>query len=147
MGEATFRDLLSRRGLKFTRVRRLLFDEVLKKRKHFDAGTWYRNLRRRGLPVSRDTVFRTIPLFLEAGILQKSVGEGRGEYFERVDSHHDHLICVGCRKVVEFASGEIESLQDRVAKKKGFELLFHDHKLFGHCRKCRQGAKSQITKF
>lgn len=133
-----FRNLLQKKKLKFTEERRLLLEEAMNERTHFDADAWYDRLRKKGLSISRDTVFRSIPLLLEAGILQKSVGKGRGEYFESAGArHHDHMICIVCGKVIEFSSEAIEKLQDEIAESNGFKLTFHDHRLFGYCNGCR----------
>lgn len=133
-----FQSLLERRGLKFTQERTILLSEVVQQRKHFDADEFYASLKEKGVRVSRDTVYRTLPLLLECGVLQKSVGDGRREYFERISSkgHHDHMVCIRCGHVIEFHSDEIEKYQTKICKELGFELIFHDHRLFGHCQKC-----------
>lgn len=134
----SFRTLLTRKGLKFTEERRQLLDEVLLLRAHFDADHLYAITKKKGLRVSRDTVYRTLPLLLECGIVQKSVGDGRRDYFERTGAkgHHDHMVCVSCGKIIEFKSDEIETIQDDLCRRQGFKLLFHDHRLFGHCAQC-----------
>lgn len=135
----SFRDLLARKGLKFTEERRQLLEEVLLLRSHFDADNLFAIAKKKGIRVSRDTVYRTLPLLLECGIVQKSVGDGRRDYFERTGAkgHHDHMVCVGCGRILEFKSDEIESLQEEICRREGFRLLFHDHRLFGHCAQCQ----------
>lgn len=137
-----FQGLLASKGLKFTSERKQLLEEILRLRKHFDADELYELIKKKGLRISRDTVYRTLPLLLECGVVQKSVGDGRREYFERtsVKGHHDHMVCIACGKILEFNSPEIEALQDVVCKRYGFKLLFHDHRLFGHCSTCHQPA-------
>lgn len=132
------KNLLTERQLKFTEERKQLLQEVLQLKSHFDADELYDIVCKKGLQISRDTVYRTLPLLLECGVVQKSVGDSRREYFERtsVKGHHDHMVCVSCGKVIEFNSPEIESLQDAVCDEHGFKLLFHDHRLFGHCNQC-----------
>lgn len=134
-----FKDLLAAKGLKYTAERRQLLEEILRLRKHFDADELYELIKKKGLRISRDTVYRTLPLLLECGVVQKSVGDGRREYFERtsVKGHHDHMVCISCGKIIEFNSPEIEALQDVVCKRYQFKLLFHDHRLFGHCGNCQ----------
>ncbi len=134
-----FKDLLAAKGLKYTAERRQLLEEILRLRKHFDADELYELIKKKGLRISRDTVYRTLPLLLECGVVQKSVGDGRREYFERtsVKGHHDHMVCISCGKIIEFNSPEIEALQDVVCKRYQFKLLFHDHRLFGHCGSCQ----------
>jgi len=134
-----FRQLLSRKGLKYTFERRAICDEVLKLKEHFNADSLYEKFKERGLRVSRDTVYRTLPLLLEGGVIQKSVGKEKGEFFERSDvrGHHDHLVCIVCGKIIEFHCDEIEKIQEKTARRHGFRLIFHDHRLFGYCRNCR----------
>lgn len=137
-----FRSLLETKDLKFTFERKRILEEILRIKSHFDADGLYATLKKKGLRVSRDTVYRTIPLLLECGVIQKSVGDGRREYFERtgVKGHHDHMVCISCGKIIEFKSDEIEVLQDRICEIYGFKLIFHDHRLFGHCKSCQPAA-------
>lgn len=135
-----FQALLERKGLKYTFERRSIFDEVSRLARHFDADSFYERLRKKGLRISRDTVYRTIPLLLESGVIQKSVGSGHRDFFERVGvkGHHDHMVCLRCGKFIEFKCAEIESLQDRICTDHRFRLIFHDHRLYGVCRACTQ---------
>ncbi len=134
-----FRQLLVAKGLKFTTERELLLSHVLETRKHFDADSLYENLKKKGVRIARDTVYRTLPLLLECGVLQKSVGDSRRDYFEvpGVKGHHDHMVCIECGKVIEFHSDELEKLQDRLCKDYDFSMVFHDHRLFGYCQRCK----------
>src|SRR3989338_7887997 len=134
-----FQDLLEKKGLKYTHERKLIFDEVTHLREHFDADSLHDRFLKKGLRVSRDTVYRTLPLLLESNVIQKSAGAGKREFFERIGrkGHHDHMICVGCGKIIEFQCEEIEKLQDKVAAEFGFKLTFHDHRLFGFCKDCQ----------
>lgn len=138
-----FRALLDRKGLKYTTERQLLLDQVLETRKHFDADSLYETLKKKGVRIARDTVYRTLPLLLECGVLQKSAGEGRRDYFEVTGSkgHHDHMVCIECKKILEFHSDELEELQEKLAKEHSFTLVFHDHRLFGYCKGCGKPAK------
>jgi Fur family transcriptional regulator, ferric uptake regulator len=134
-----FQSQLQKRNLKYTHVREVILNEVMGLKVHFDADGLFEILKGKGHRIARDTVYRTIPVLLECGVIQKSVGAGKGEYFERVDNrgHHDHMVCIRCGKVIEFRSDEIESYQSKVCADYGFELSFHDHKLFGYCAGCR----------
>lgn len=139
-----FSDLLKKKGLKLTRERRELVEQVLEMKKHFDSDTLYETIKKKGSRIARDTVYRTMPLFLECGVLQKSVGDGRKEYFERTDlrGHHDHMVCINCGTVIEFHSEALEELQERLADEYRFDLIFHDHRLFGRCSTCQGKAKN-----
>lgn len=139
-----FEALLHEKGLKFTFERQCIFKEVAHLKTHFDADSLYERFKSKGLRISRDTVYRTIPLLLESGVIQKSVGEGKREFYERLGEHghHDHMVCLKCEKFIEFQSEEIEKLQDKICDEHGFKLIFHDHRLYGLCRECAVRNKS-----
>jgi len=132
--------LLDAKGLKLTHERQQLLEEILKTKHHFDADGLYETLKDKGVRISRDTVYRTLPLLLECGVIQKSVGDGRREYFEKVGvkGHHDHMVCIRCSRIIEFKSDQIETIQEAVCLEHGFRLIFHDHRLFGYCRDCNK---------
>lgn len=134
-----FEVLLKKKGLKYTFERRSIYDEVLKLKEHFDAEGFYERFKKKGLRISRDTVYRTIPLLLESGIIQKSVGNGKQEFYERTSSkgHHDHMVCISCHKIIEFSCPEIEAAQEKICADHRFHLVFHDHRLFGKCQNCQ----------
>ena len=84
------------------------------------------------------TVYRTLRLFVEAGIAsERRFQEGVTRY-EPQQPHHDHLICVRCGRIVEFENDAIERLQDEIAAHHGFTLLSHRHELYGACEACRR---------
>ena len=141
-----FEHLLEERGLKYTYERKLIYEEVSHLKEHFDADSLYDRFKKRGLRISRDTVYRTIPLLLESGVIQKSVGEGKREFFERVGrgGHHDHMVCVRCGNIIEFQCEDIEKLQEKVCGDYGFKLIFHDHRLFGECKSCHSQIKRGV---
>ena len=143
--EDQFQSLLEEQDLKYTFERQKILEEVCHLKTHFDADSLYERFKAKGLRVSRDTVYRTIPLLLESGIIQKSVGQGKKEFYERTGAkgHHDHMVCVRCGKFIEFACEEIEDLQNKVCDEYRFKLIFHDHRLFGICSACRKSAKGE----
>jgi Fur family ferric uptake transcriptional regulator len=139
-----FLNLLNRKKLKFTYERRHIFEEIEKMADHFDADSLYDRLKKKGYRIARDTVYRTLPLLLECGIIQKSAGTGKRDYFERVSvkGHHDHMICIRTGKIIEFHSDEIEKLQEEIARQHGFRIIFHDHRIFGLSKEA-QAAEAQ----
>lgn len=142
--DKNFEILLQERGLKLTYERKHIFEEVNGLKHHFDADSLYERFKQKGLRISRDTVYRTLPLLLESGVIQKSVGEGKREFYEpTTKGHHDHMVCVRCGKIIEFQCEEIEEMQEKVCKDYKFKLIFHDHRLFGECKDCRGQAVSK----
>jgi Fur family ferric uptake transcriptional regulator len=141
--ERKFQELLEQRELKYTFERKTIYAEVLRLKNHFDADSLYDRFKKKGLRISRDTVYRTIPLLLESGVIQKSVGKGHRDFYEitTAKGHHDHMVCIRCGKFIEFHCEEIEALQKGMCEEHGFKLTFHDHRLFGVCRNCQSNGK------
>ena len=120
------------KGLRMTDQRRIIARVVSVAYDHPDAEELYRRSHALDPNISIATVYRTVKLFEDAGILERhDFRDGRSRY-EEISGHHDHLIDVSTGKVVEFMNEEIEALQRRIAKELGFELV--DHRLELYCR-------------
>jgi Fur family ferric uptake transcriptional regulator len=105
---------------------------------HPDAEELYRRASTFDPHISIATVYRTVKLFEDAGILERhDFRDGRSRYEEIPESHHDHLIDVHSGRVIEFHNDEIERLQRRVAEDLGFELVDHRLELYGVPKKSR----------
>jgi Fur family ferric uptake transcriptional regulator len=137
-----FARLLAARGLRLTRAREAIVDAALARDGHFAIEDLVADLRRRGIRGSKATVYRSLPLLTEAGILQPAVFTTESRRYEAAfgKEHHDHLVCRGCGAVVEFESHAMERLQDEVAARHGFVLESHHQQLFGRCPACRDRA-------
>jgi len=142
-GKNKFKDALQKRGLKYTLERQKIYEEISLLKKHFDADELYDRFKAKGLPISRDTVYRNLPILLEAGLLQKSAGGTKREYFENMEirGHHDHMICVRCGSITEFKNKAFEALQQKLCGKLRCKLIYHDHRLFVECGRCLTGRK------
>jgi len=139
-----FRKYLERRGLKLTAERKALFDEIFGRHEHLEADELLVRLRGKHTKISRATIYRTLELLVDSGIVGRlRIGEAGYRYERlRAGDHHDHLICDFCGRVIEFFEPRIESLQDEVAAHHGFVLLSHSHQMRGICRGCRPRAKA-----
>lgn len=139
-----FRGFLRDRSLRITEARETVVRIAIEKRGHFDVDELVAEAERRGLVASRATVYRLLPLLMEAGIVQPAVVSGDRRRYEAAfgQEHHDHLICQSCGKVVEFHFEAFEMLQREVAAKYDFELTGHFHELFGLCGACRKKSVS-----
>jgi len=126
---------LERMGLKQTQQRRLIVQHFLNLDTHVDAEELHRRVNAEGHDIGLATIYRTLNLLTEAGLIdQKSFQDGRSVFeVAHPDSHHDHLICTECRHVVEFEDQEIEDLQEKIATKHGMRLRTHRLDLFGQC--------------
>lgn len=133
------RQLVRERGLKTSEVRDNIARVALNVEGHFSIEDLME-----ALPDAHTaTVYRVIPLLVEAGLLQSAPGPSdQGNRYERAfeREHHDHLVCTNCQKVVEFHFETIELLQRDVAERFGFSLSGHVHQLFGTCASCQKKA-------
>ena len=134
-----FEELLGQKDLKLTKERMELLSGVFEEKDHFSIETLAHRLREKGKKVSRDTVYRNIPLLIEAGIVRTSFQNKRDTFYEVADQvhHHDHILCRKCGRVEEFNSPTIEKIQDQIMRKLGFKMEFHLHQLIGLCAKCQ----------
>ena len=84
-------------------------------------------------------MYRTLDILVQNNFIRKlNFGDGRARYERKIDiSHHDHLICNKCGKIIEFVDLDIEDLQEKVANKYQFSLQRHIHQLFGICKECQ----------
>jgi Fur family transcriptional regulator, ferric uptake regulator len=137
-------------GLKSSSVRNAVARAALRHEGHFSVEDLVKDLRDGGLSdVHPATVYRVLPLLVEAGLLQVTLMSARdGARYERAfeREHHDHLICTSCGKVVEFQFEAIELLQLDVAKRFGFQLTSHFHELLGTCKDCRSKASGAASR-
>lgn len=139
-----FEAFLQSRGLRLTRPRKIIFEEVFRVHGHVDAEELSTILRGPGKRVSRASVYRTLDLLAEAGLVKPvRLGGKEQRLYEHVHSgeHHDHLICDKCGKIIEFFCGEIEALQSGICREKGFQPATHSMIIYGICARCRRTGK------
>ncbi len=134
----SFPRFLRERGLKTTRQRELIARVFLGSEAHLSVEEVYQRVRREFPRIGYATVYRTLKLMAENGwASSRQFGDGMSRFESRAEgSHHDHLICWACGKIVEFASPRIEALQTRVARQQGFRILDHKLELYGYCAGC-----------
>ena len=130
---------LSKQGSKLTKERSKMLREVAGLHKHFESESFLAMLNRKKLGISRPTFYRTLNLFVKAGIIGKSNLEDGRVIYEHLlgHGHHDHFVCTNCGRVIEFADPEIEKQQDKICKKFKFLGVRHQMQIFGLCIKCR----------
>ena len=124
------------KGLRMTGQRRVIAQVLEGAEDHPDVEELYARASAVDSGISIATVYRTVKLFEEAGILEKhEFGDGRARYEDAERAHHDHLIDLTTGEVIEFVDPEIEALQDKIAAKLGYELRGHRMELYGVKRK------------
>lgn len=115
-----------------TEQRRVIARVLSESVDHPDVELLYQRASKVDKNISIATVYRTVRLFEEAGIIEKhDFGDGRSRYEQATEEHHDHLIDLRSGKVIEFANEEIEQLQRKIAEKLGYQLV--DHRLELYC--------------
>ena len=120
------------KNMKMTEQRRIIAKVLSNASDHPDVEELHRRAVEFDANISIATVYRTVRLFEESGILERhDFGDGRSRYEEVSDEHHDHLIDIQSGKVIEFHSLEIESLQKKIAAEQGLKLVGHRLELYG----------------
>jgi Fur family ferric uptake transcriptional regulator len=119
-------------GLRMTDQRRTIAAVLETSADHPDVEELYARASARDPRISIATVYRTVKLFEEAGLLEKhEFGDGRARYEDAEREHHDHLIDMQTGEVIEFCDPEIEALQEKIAEKLGYRLKGHKLELYG----------------
>jgi len=120
------------KGVKLTEQRKVIAKVMSKSQDHPDVDELYNRVSKIDSKVSIATVYRTVKLFEEAGIVAKhDFRGGKARYEEISESHHDHLIDIKTGEIIEFVNEEIENLQKKVADKYGYDLVDHKLELYG----------------
>ena len=125
-------NLCMEKGMRMTDQRRVVARVLSVSHDHPDVEELYRRAHALDPHISIATVYRTVRLFEEAGIIERhDFRDGRSRYEETPDTHHDHLIDMKTGQVIEFVDGEIEALQEAIAHKLGYKLVDHRLELYG----------------
>ena len=121
-----------RKGLRMTGQRKIIAQVLENAADHPDVEELYKRTSKIDPTISIATVYRTVKLFDEAGILDKlEFGDGRARYEDAEREHHDHLIDINSGRVIEFMDTDIEKLQEKIAEKLGYRLMGHKLELYG----------------
>ncbi len=120
------------KGVKLTEQRKIIARVMSNSQDHPDVDELYNRVSKIDSKISIATVYRTVKLFEEAGIVAKhDFKGGKARYEEISESHHDHLIDIKTGEIIEFVNDEIENLQKKVADKYGYDLVDHKLELYG----------------
>lgn len=130
--ESRIEKICQEHGLRLTEQRRVIARVLSESDDHPDAEELHRRAAGVDRNISLATVYRTVKLFEEAGIIERhDFRDGRARFEEATDDHHDHLINVKSGEVIEFVNEEIERLQVEIARKLGYKLVDHRMELYG----------------
>ena len=130
--DSTIEKECSKRGVRLTDQRKLVAKVMSESEDHPDVDELHRRVNKFDSKISIATVYRTVKLFEEAGVVAKHDFKGtKARYEEATQEHHDHLIDVNTGEITEFVNEEIEKLQEKVAAKLGYKLIDHRLELYG----------------
>ncbi|MDV7141544.1 Fur family transcriptional regulator [Tropicimonas sp. TH_r6] len=128
----TILERLEDKGLRMTGQRRVIAEVLGASTDHPDVEELYNRASEQDPRISIATVYRTVKLFEEAGIIDRlEFGDGRARYEDADREHHDHLIDINSGEVIEFCDPEIEALQEKIAERLGYDLKGHRLELYG----------------
>lgn len=130
---------LQEKGLRSTRQRDAVLDAFLQEDSHVSVDELCDRVRRDNPSIGHATVYRSMGLFVDAGIAkERRFHEGRVRYEPGVNvAHHDHLVCLRCGDIQEFEDPTIERIQQDIAGSRGFQVTYHRLELYGLCSRCR----------
>lgn len=138
MNDAVFREFLGSKRLKLTRERIAVLNEIFSFPGHFEPELLYQRIKDAGIKASRASVYRTLNLLVESGLVEKVTRTEKGTVYEQAygRNHHDHMICSRCGKFIEFFSQDLEQLQDAICSRNGFHGKSHTLEIRGLCESC-----------
>jgi Fur family ferric uptake transcriptional regulator len=149
MEKKIFKGFLKDRGQRFTKERAAILKKTLSYHGHFDPESLYLKIRESGLKASRASVYRTLNLLCECGIIEKVSKTEHGTTYEHTfgHEHHDHMLCILCGNIIEFYSEDLERLQEELCRSLNFKGVSHTLEIRGYCKKCqkRKGNKREKT--
>src|SRR5450631_867615 len=130
------------KGLRSTRQRDIILDFFLSTHQHVSVEELYLKIKVTHPGIGNATVYRTLKLFVEAGLAREVLLHDGQTRYEHViaGEHHDHLVCTGCNAIIEFENETIEHLQVEIAARHGFYIKSHKLEIYGLCAKCRGAA-------
>ncbi len=140
-----FENYLRAHGQKMTRPRRVILEAFLGTEGHLTIDDILREAKKIDAGIGQATVFRTIRLIASAGLAREALQEDGARTFEHLADHphHDHLLCVGCGKIIEFLNPSIEKEQQNIFALYGFEPRGHMMELLGLCPECQAKERGE----
>ncbi len=130
---------LKENGLRYTKQREEILEKILETKGHFEIEDIVLEFKKQNLDVSRSTVYRTLNILKELGIVNEVIKYKNKTLYEvALKEHHDHLVCEKCGRIIEFHSEEIEELQNNICKDYNFKPTFHRLEIYGICEDCQK---------
>jgi Fur family ferric uptake transcriptional regulator len=137
--EEQFKNFLKKNNLKFTKERSEVLKAVTIQRDHFNAEDIFQQLRKQKSNVSLATIYRTIPLLIDSGLITGTLCGGERVVYEKIYNkpHHYHMVCLNCGKIIEFTCPDVEVIQNNICQKNFFLSTEYNLEIKGYCQVCR----------
>ena len=138
-----FREFLREKGMRYTPEREIIIKEIFATHDHFDVDSLYISIRSKKGRVSKASIYRLIPLLIEANLIEEVFFDGGQMYYEHIygHEHHCHLRCVKCRRIQEFSDQRMKDLEHDLSKRFNYQILRHKLEVMGLCSECRDKEK------
>ena len=135
-----FREYCSKKRMRYTPEREIIIREIYRADGHFDVEGLFNCVRAHHPEkrIARTSIYRSVPYFLDAGLLRESIAKAGHVVYERTIGRldHDHFKCIKCGKIVEFSSPELELAQRKVCQQEKFKILWRTNVVNGYCQDC-----------
>ena len=137
--ELIFTDFLKKNNLKFTPERITVLDEIRNTDQHFEPESLLVRLKSKKVKISRATIYRTLELLVQSGLVKKNVFANGTTLYERKFGTrvHDHFLCEQCGRIIEFFDASLVEIHNRLAKKHQLVIHEYSHQIYGICQSCR----------
>jgi Fur family ferric uptake transcriptional regulator len=136
-----FQEYIRRRGLRRTPEREQILEEIFDIHGHFDVDELHLKLRHKGSKVSKASIYRALPLFIDCGLVREVDFRAGHWHYEHIygHAHHSHLRCLGCGEVLEFEEPRLPLLEEHLAQEYGYRIKGHRLQVEGYCAACQAG--------
>jgi Fur family transcriptional regulator, ferric uptake regulator len=138
MQQENLKKFLEEKGWRLTKQRNAIIQNAVSCKGHFDPESLYMEMRQKGVKASRASVYRTLNLLYECGLVEKVRKTEHGTIYEHSlgRQHHDHMVCIACGEIIEFYSERLEKLQEEICQERDFIGANHTLEIRGYCRHC-----------
>ena len=137
-----FREYCTRNNMRYTPERETIIREIYLLNDHFNIDNLFYRIRAKHpkTRIAKTSIYRSVPHFLDAGLLRQSIAEAGQVIYERTLGHadHDHFRCINCGRIIEFYSPELKSAQKKISRREKFTVLWRINVINGYCQDCQR---------
>lgn len=143
-----FRDYVRQRGLRWTPERELILQEIFEIHEHFDVDGLYLVLKQKGVKVSKASIYRALPLFIDCGLVREVDFSDGHWHYEHIygHEHHYHLKCLGCGEVMEFEEPILAQVEGRLTREYGYSIVIQQLEVKGYCPACQKAGEATYVR-